>query len=182
MRRPLVLSLLLCAGFARAEKILVNRTHAPVRIQMVTVLAKGGTVEVAVYPHGKATCQERSAEPARVERFTEDQAFCGHTIVLPPRGAISLRSCRDVTAPQAILHVRMKVGPEDDPHGDVAAFEQGGLWVDYQAASEGHGAVAESIEPTFLSRHIPIAVEGPDAEEPRLCLVDPAHGICCVIL
>lgn len=170
------LSFLLAAGPARAERALVNLTRAPIQVQITSVQAKGGTLEVAVYPHGTAT----STEPARREYFfTEDQAFCGHRIRLPPRGAIVLRTCRDLKAPKAIQQARMHIVPADDAHRDVSAFEARGLWVVYRAEAEGSGRVVETFDPTFLSRDLPIDVEMPDDLDARLRLVEADHGNCC---
>ena len=169
------LCLLLAAGFDRAEQVLVNLTHAPVQVQVTSVLARGGTLEMAVHPHGTAA----SAEPAHREYFTEDGAFCGHAVRLPPGGAIVLRTCRDPKAPQAIQQARMTIVPADDAHRDVSAFESRGLLLVYRAQAEGSGRVAETFDPTFLSRDLPIDVEGPDDLDGRLRLVDPEHGCCC---
>jgi len=176
------LSLLLAASSARAEKVLVNLTHAPVRVQMTSVLARGGTLEVAVYPQGRPAFGERPSEPAGRECYTGDQAFCGHAIELPPHGVIVLRACRDGSTTEAVQQVRMTIVPADDTHRDVATFESRGLRVVYRAASEGAGRVVETFEPSFLSRDLPIEVEEPDDLDGRLRLVDPEHACCCVIL
>jgi hypothetical protein len=177
-----LLGLLLAAGSVRAEKVLVNLTHAPVQVQITSVQARGGAVEVAVYPQGVAAFPEPPSQPASRENYTGDQSFCGHGISLPPRGAITLRTCRDGSDPLAVQQVQMTIVPADDPHRDVAAFEGRGLRVDYRAAPGDSGRIVETLDPTFLSRDLAIDLELPDEEDGRLRLVDPEHAICCVIL